>query len=85
MDVVVKDLLPRCAAVGLRDIQAERLELVAKRTRNSVDGPHDGAGLVFRERPDVFGVSPRDDERVATGDLSRVQERDAALVLVHAP
>jgi hypothetical protein len=55
----------------LGDIQAEQTELFAQHARNSVDGSHHGAGLVFRECPDVFGMSPRDDERVAAGPLSR--------------
>ena len=67
MDVVVKDLLPSRRAIGLGDIQAEQIELFAQQVRHPVDGSHDGLGLVFRERPDVFGMSPRDDQRVAMG------------------
>ena len=85
VDVVVKDLLPGRRAVGLRDIQAQRIEFVAQQARDSVNRLHDGAGFVFRECPDVFGMSPRDDKRVATGDLAFVQERDAVLVFVHEP
>ena len=85
MNVVVKDLLPGGRAVRLGDIQAAQIELFAQQARNPVDRSHDGAGLVFRERPDVFGMPPRDDERVTTRDLSFVQKRDAVLVLVHAP
>src|SRR5688572_19043358 len=74
MDVVMKDVLPGRPAISLGDIQAEQTEPFAQQSRNSVDGSHHGAGLVFRECPDVFGVSPRDDKRVATGYLSFVQE-----------
>ena len=85
MDVVVKDVLPGCFAVGLGDIQAEQTQPVTQQARNSVDGSHHLASLVFREYPDVLGMSPRDDECVATGYLSFVQERDSVLVFVHAP
>lgn len=85
MDVVVKDVLPSCLAVGLGDIQAEQTEPFTQQARNSVDGSHHVAGLVFGEYPDVLSMSPRDDERVATGYLTFVQERDGVLVFVHAP
>ena len=83
--MVVKDLLPGGPAVGLGHIQAEEAELFAQHARNSVDGSHHGTRLVFGKRPDILGMSPRNDERVATSYLSLVQERDAALVFIHAP
>jgi len=83
--MVVRNLLPGRPAVGLRDIQAERTEFLSQHERDSVDGSHHGAGFVFRQFPDVFGMSPRNDERVAASDLSFVQERDAVLVFIHAP
>jgi hypothetical protein len=85
VDVIVKDVLPSRPAVGLRDVQAEQAEPFVQQSSNSVDGSHYGAGLFFRECPDVFGMSPRDDERVTTGYLSFVQERHTVLVFVHAP
>jgi len=47
--MVVRDVLPGRPAVGLGDIQAEQTELFSQDVRNSVDGSHHGAGLVFRE------------------------------------
>ena len=85
MDVVVKDLLPSRRAVGLGDIQASQVEPFAKQERNSVDGAHDGSSLVLRKCPDIFGMSSREYEGMATGDLGDVQERNAVLILVHLP
>jgi hypothetical protein len=50
-----------------------------------MDGSHDSLGFLFRERPDVFGMSPRDHERVSARYLSFVEEGDRALVLIHSP
>jgi hypothetical protein len=85
MDMVVKDFLPGRPAVGLGDIQAAQIQPFAQQAGDSMDGSHHRLGFLFRECPDVCGMSPRNHERVATGRVPLVEKGDSVLVLVHTP
>jgi hypothetical protein len=83
--MVMKNVLPRRLAVGLRDVQTEEAQLLAKQTSYSVYGPHYSLGFVFRKCPDIFGVTSRNHKRVASGNLSLIEKGYSALVLEYSP
>ena len=85
MDMIVKDILPSRFAVGLGDIQAAQIQPVAQQASDSMDGPHHRLSFLFRKCPDVYGMSPRNHECVATGCVPLVEEGDRVLILVHTP
>ena len=82
MDVIMENLLPRRPTIGLSDIQAEQTQPLAQQMSNSVDGSHHSLGFVFRERPDIFGMVPRDNKCVTLSYLTVVEKGNSALVLV---